>query len=180
MKMRNFTIFICLFFLLILQLTFISRLDIFNVSPNILVVMVLILAAMKNNQKIIIFAFLVGVLLDLFSGLSFGFYSLALVLAVWLSHFFGRNIFKTTDFSGQVFFIIFACFVYSALIIILAKTFQLFGSSMNNLTFWFSLFRVGMPEFLLNSLLAILLLPLIKKINGLFTQFQKIPQEIHS
>ncbi|MBI4708798.1 MAG: rod shape-determining protein MreD [Candidatus Portnoybacteria bacterium] len=168
--MRKITIFLFLFILAVLQISIVPRLSIFNVFPNILLASILSISIIKEDKSIIFFAFVAGLLMDFLSGLPFGINALNFVFTLWAAKFIGRNIFKTTDLFGQASLIIFACFLYSALNIILLEVFHLFGLGLE-IPSWLNLLRIGLAELILNSLLAIIILIIAKKTYGFLARF---------
>ncbi|MFH0852479.1 MAG: rod shape-determining protein MreD [bacterium] len=164
--MKSFFIFLIFFLLLIFQLAFAPRLNIFGVSPNFLFAAALILVIKKDTPSVLVWALAVGLALDLFSSEAFGVYSLSFVFVGWLASVLGKNILKMTDLFGQATLIVLACTTFSILNIFLIKFFY-WVSSGSQVYFWFALWRIVPLEVALNILFSFAMLLIYKKINGL-------------
>jgi rod shape-determining protein MreD len=139
----------------------------FGVYPDILLAAILIFAVMRGGKWVFLFAFFSGVALDIFSSREFGIYTLSFVLLVWLVQFIGKNVFKATDFSGQISILACACALFSVLNLFLIKNFYWLGLG-QNIPFWDNLLKIGLLEIMLNFVLAVVGLMIFKKTNGLF------------
>lgn len=159
------------FILLLLQLTIMPRLSIFNVFPNILLAAMLIFVVIRGGRLTLFLGLAAGLLMDLFSSLPFGTYSLSFILVAWLAQFIGRNVFKITDLSGQVSLIALGSFFCSFLVILIVKISYWLGLYSYDFSFWFNFIKIVLPEFILNFLLTLILLLFVKafrKAHGLF------------
>lgn len=170
--MKKLIIILIFFLLLILQLTIMPRISIFNVFPNILLAAVLVIVMMREDNLAVYLALFAGMAMDLFSNMSLGVYSLSFVVIAWSAHFLGKNIFRNTDFFGRATLTICSIFVYNFFLIFIVKIFAWFGFG-NGLEFKNSIFKIALPEFILTSLTALILLFLFQKIHGLYSNFQK-------
>ncbi len=160
--MKKIITFLLFFSLVIFQLTIVPYLTVFSVYPNILIGAVLIFAIFKNSNWVLLWALLAGLMLDFFSSLPLGIYSLNFILIAWLAMFVGRNIFKITDLLGQVSLLLLGCFLFSFLNIFLIKVFYWFGLSELSLPFSFVFWRTVLPEIILNSLSALAIFIIFK------------------
>lgn len=168
LSMSKIIILFLFFILLLLQLTIMPRLSVFNVFPNILLATLLVSIIIRGGRLTLFLGLAAGLMMDLFSNLPFGSYLLSFILIAWLSQFIGRNIFKITDLSGQVSIIALGSFFCGFLIFLIVKISQWLGLSLYDFSFWSSFIKIALPEFILNTLLALILLFLIKKAHGLF------------
>jgi rod shape-determining protein MreD len=138
------------------------RLTIFGAFPNILVAVILIFAILKNSRLIFFTSFLAGVMLDVFSILPFGVYTMSLSLVSWLIHFVGKDIFRAKDLFGQFFLIFCASIAYSFLFFFFLKFF--FWIKLGpDFSFFVNFSRAGLPEIGLNILLSWLFLAVFRK-----------------
>jgi len=167
--MQKTIIFIFFFILLILQITVVPRISIFNVFPNIVLAAVLVIAAVKNDNSGFFAAIAAALILDFFSSRPFGVYLLSFIITVWLAQSLGRNIFKSTDFSGQFPLFLCASLVYSFLYLFLNKIFQWLGMGAS-ISFWSDFLRTGLLEAGENAIVSLIFLILYKKIHGLFVR----------
>lgn len=98
-NIRNFIFIPFLFVFLFLQITFVPQLFPDNYAPNIVLVL-LTAAAVIDAKSVNIFfiSFFAGLVLDIFSGNSFGFIALSVLLAIFasssLSYYFLKELFS--------------------------------------------------------------------------------------
>jgi len=159
--------FLVIFAFLILQIAFVPQMSFFGVYPNILLAAILVFSVMRGGHWVFVFAFFSGAALDIFSSQAFGVYTLGFVLLAWLVQFIGKNVFKATDFSGQIFILACACALFSVLNFFLIKNFYWLGLG-QNISFWDNFLKIGLLEIMLNFVLAAVALMIFKKTNGLF------------
>ena len=76
-------IFVILFGIIIIQTTFIPQLSVYKIVPNLAVSFLAALAVIRK-KNIFKMAFLTGLILDVFSGLSFGIITTSLILSVFV------------------------------------------------------------------------------------------------
>jgi rod shape-determining protein MreD len=158
-----------IFVFLLLQIALVPHFSFFAVQANILLAAIIVFALMRSGQWVYVFAFFSGLALDVFSSRPFGIYAMSFVLLVWLIQFVGKNIFRASDFSGQASIAILSCAFFSLICPFLIKIFYWLGLG-QNISFWDNLFRIGLPEIILNFILAILGLIIFKKTYGLFAR----------
>lgn len=157
--------FLIIFAFLVLQIAFVPHMSFFGVYPDILLAAILVFAVMRGGRWVFLFAFFSGVALDIFSSRAFGIYTLSFVLLVWLVQFIGKNVFKATDFSGQISILACACILFSVLNLFLIKNFYWLGLGQDT-SFWDNFLRVGLLEIALNFVLAVLGLMILKKVHA--------------
>jgi len=159
------------FILLILQLTIMPRLIVLDVFPNILLAAFLAFVIIIRSDKLsLLLGLVVGLMMDLFSSLPFGIYSLSFVFIAWFSQFIWKNIFKITDLSGQIYIISLGSFFYNLLILLMLKIFQWLSLFQKDFSFLPIFIKIALPEFILNALVAIIFLFSIRKVYGLFVK----------
>jgi len=78
----------------ILEIASLPFLNSSGVSPNLVLVILLLLVILKTFEKTWRWIVLIGLFLDFFSGLPFGSISLSLVLITFIIDWLGRNIFS--------------------------------------------------------------------------------------
>lgn len=118
--------FIALTFLsaVILQLTPASFLVVAGVNPDLVLVLILVLIAVKSFKQLWWGVVLVGCLLDSFSGLPFGLISFSLVGAAYLVDWLSRMVFSVAKFWLTIGLVMTGVLVYNVFLITLAKIFQ--------------------------------------------------------
>lgn len=119
--MKNFLLILTILLAVVLQTTALSVLAVWGVSPNLVLVLILILVIFKKFKKVWWLAVLAGLLLDLFSGLPFGLISLSLVIVAFLIDWFNRNVFSEIKLWLSIGLIGLASLAYNLLLIILDK-----------------------------------------------------------
>lgn len=82
--MKTSLIILALLLSVILQTSFVPFLSVWGVSPNLILVVVLILVILRSFKETWWQLVLTGLLLDFFSGLPFGLISLSLILTAYL------------------------------------------------------------------------------------------------
>lgn len=124
-----------------------------NVHPNLVFVLVLAWSLLKDWQIAIAWAFLSGALLDIVSGVSFGTFSLGLMLTATLATFWQRRYFANVILPLLLTFPYSVLFSLSVLI-----SLWLTGYSVN----WSSvLTKIVFPESLMNVVVMALIFPLL-------------------
>ena len=172
-NIQKIIIFLIIFLFLIFQITLMPYFSLFNVFPNVLLALILCLGIIKNNRAVLLLAMAGGLMLDFFSSLPFGIYTVNFVLLVWLMQLIGRNILKITDLSGQILLIVIMCFIYSLFNILSVKIFHWLGLSLLSLSFWANFSKIGLREFIFNAFLTLITLFFVKKLYGLFAGNQR-------
>ncbi len=121
MTMKIFLIIIGLLIGVILQTTLIPFLSVMGASPNLILVLILILVIFKKFEKMWWAIVSAGLLLDLFFGLPFGLTSLSLVTVAFLIDWLHRNVFSEIKLWISIGLIGSASLAYNILLIILGK-----------------------------------------------------------
>ena len=92
--MKSTLILIILLLSVIFQTTLIPFVAVFGVTPNLVLVLILILIIWKRFENVWWMILLTSLFLDLLSGLPFGLISLSLIITTYLIDQFNRNIFS--------------------------------------------------------------------------------------
>lgn len=109
-------------FLLIFQLSFLSFVLPFYLVPNI-ILCILICSLLFINQikTVLIYGFLAGILLDLFSGNTVGFSALCYLLIVFLLAFLKQKLAIKSGLNAFLLFLIIAIVLYDFLMFVAIK-----------------------------------------------------------
>lgn len=121
--MKNFGIILGLLLIVILQTSVMPFLSIFGVIPNLVLVLVLLLAyrGFNRNWGWILLA---SILLDYFSGHLFGLVSLSLVVAAYTIDLISAKVFSVTKFWIVSSLVIVGTIWYYFLLMVLSRIFQ--------------------------------------------------------
>jgi len=160
--MKIFLITLTFLLALILQTTAVSFFTFLDVSPNLILILVLLLIILKDFKNVWWIVVLIGFFIDLFSGTPFGIISLSLVLSSYLIDWLNKTIFSAVKFWMIIALVGIGVLSYNLMLIIFSKFFILIG--MDSMIFSYNLtFRV-IIEVIYNSFFAILIFYAIKKI----------------
>ncbi len=121
--MKNIGIILGLFLIVILQITVAPFFSIYGVAPNLVLVLVLLIASkgFKRNWGWIL---LLSLLLDYFSGHLFGLVSLSLVVTAYSIDLINAKVFSVAKFWIISFLVIIGTVFYNFLLTVLSKIFQ--------------------------------------------------------
>lgn len=121
--MKNISIILGLLLIVILQTTVAPFFSIYGAVPNLVLVLVLLIAS-KGFEKNWGWILLISLLLDSFSGHLFGLVSLSLVVAAYSIDLINAKVFSVAKFWIISFLVIIGTILYNLLLIILSKIFQ--------------------------------------------------------
>ena len=153
----KYNIFKTLTFVLIffLNQTLANKVEILNVAPNLMFVVVLCAALVENSPANIYYSFAFGLLFDFFNSKIMCIYAITfLVISFVLAEIY--HAYFENMISVKTLFVVIGCFAYSFLF---AVFFALRG-----VEFFSVLLRVSLVEFIYNSVVAIVVLFIYKKI----------------
>ena len=122
--MRIFLTILGLLFAVILQITLFPFISFLGVSPNLVLVLILILVISKKFEKIWWLILLTSLFLDLLVGLPFGLVSLSLISAAYLVDRFNQSVFSGIRFWVLASLIVLGNLAYNLFLFSLAKFFQ--------------------------------------------------------
>lgn len=110
---------IIIILLVILQSSLYPYLKVYNVFPNLILILVLILSILKGSKKSLVWVLFGGFLLDVYSfNNPFGTSILGLLLVSYLAYFFSQNIFKKTSIFSVILIGIGGTLIYKLFIIL--------------------------------------------------------------
>lgn len=110
---------IIIILLVILQSSLYPYLKVYNVFPNLILILVLILSILKGSKKSLVWVLFGGFLLDVYSfNNPLGTSILGLLLVSYLAYFFSQNIFKKTSIFSVILIGIGGTLIYKLFIIL--------------------------------------------------------------
>lgn len=145
----------------LLQTTFAFRIAIFDVAPNLLLCVLVCYTVCRSKEKGLFLGFIIGMLLDLLWGRSFGLYTIAYLCigalcGLAFDNFLSHNVF-TCALASFALTILYG--FGTQLLMFLTHT---------SFSFSYSFLRIILPEAVYNGLLT---LPLYIVINNLYAKF---------
>jgi rod shape-determining protein MreD len=149
--------------ILTLQTTLLAALPVQRVRPDLLLILTLYLGLSCPPVLGGVLAFLMGYLVDLFSGNTFGLYTLSRPLLFYAVHFF-RNRFYLEGFSFQSLFVFFFSLLEGLFILMLLA--MLNPDPLPKL--YPSFFTFLLPQSLFTGVITPMLLPFLAKASVLF------------
>jgi len=158
-KVLFYSFFILVF--LLLQTTLLHYAAIMGVIPNILVVFIIITGLLRGNIEGGIVGFFAGLAVDLLFGGVLGFYAL---LGMYLGIAAGSV--NRRLFRENLLVAVFFTFVYSVLYEFLIYVINNIMSG--NMQYLYALTDVILPESVYNSIIALLMFPLLIRVEGWF------------
>jgi len=123
--MKTFFIVLSFISAIILQTSSIPFLTVSKISPDLVLVLILLLVILKRFEKVWWIVVIASLLLDLFSSLPFGLISLSLVITVYLIGLFNRNMFSAVRFWITMILVVLATLTYNLVLAILNQLFIL-------------------------------------------------------
>ncbi|MBI3671416.1 rod shape-determining protein MreD [Candidatus Azambacteria bacterium] len=159
--MKKTLLFLILAFSVLLQTSFMQKISIFGVSPNLPMTMLFFVAFFSRSYKMTMLSGLfLGLLFDIFSGTAFGIFSLTFIcLAFFVSVLLDSVVLRDNIFMlfAILFFgTIFGSFLSAAT----ADLFDLLEISVMHINLNYSLLKTSVIEAVLNSFLMLAILPL--------------------
>lgn len=164
--MRNLRIAVLIIVLVLIQAMLGTYIKIGDIMPDLLFVFVLCYAVEKNSiYSTITVSAICGALADCLCGRIFGTYFALFVLCGVLIWFFRQSIFKNSILISFILILVFS---------FLGKSMYFIAniSVLKDAGYLYSLFRIILPEAVYNTVVSILMLPLLrltlKKRSGLY------------
>ncbi|NLI58853.1 MAG: rod shape-determining protein MreD [Clostridium sp.] len=154
----------------LLQSTVLDYLKVFNVKPNLLMVLIVIVAFLGNNVEGAIVGFFSGLIHDMISGRVIGFYAL---LGLYLGFCVGslnKRLYKENIFA-VVFFVLVSTLAYEYSVYFLHTIFR------NSLDLFYPLRHVILPLALYNGIVSIFIYIIVYKINEKFEASKKLSRK---
>jgi len=148
-------------FTVFLQTSLLRGVEVFGVAPNISLVLFFAISFWVSDfKKVFASALFLGVLLDLFSGFSFGIFTLTFIfLAFFLNLLLGVFV-SRESFTVLFFMVIFGTFIYYFSVLALTSMFNFFNPEYFSRKLDIVFFRTVSIEALYNLVILFLLLPL--------------------
>lgn len=147
----------------IIQASFMPFLKIFHVVPELALVVVIIWSILAGFKKSIFWALGFGIILDIFSGVNFGFFSISFLLVAFLTDFFVTTIFDKQDIFS-VGTLVFVLTIITNIALVLVNRISI-------ASFYKPLLIDLLVVIILNIILALLLFPLFRRLNSWFLKF---------
>lgn len=154
-KLKLFKMYLLLVLSLIIQTTFIHKFTVFNVFPNIVLVLVFIFALTIDTFDATVFAFVSGFLLDLLTCKIIGLNAILVTYIAFLISLFGKKLFYSNMKSLFLLTIAFTI-VYQGVFYFLSYTIWQNGSME-------SAFPIIIVEAIYNSIVSVMLYKLVIK-----------------
>ncbi|TYQ16092.1 UNVERIFIED_CONTAM: rod shape-determining protein MreD [Acetivibrio alkalicellulosi] len=147
-----------IFIMTLLQSTVLESVSIYNVKPNLLMVLIVIAAFQGNNIEGAVVGFFSGLVHDMVSGRLLGFYAL---LGLYLGFCIGsvnKRLYKENVFIA-IFFTFISTIIYEYCVFLLSWVFK------GGVDFIYPLRYIILPEALYNSFVSIFIFIIVIKIN---------------
>ncbi len=146
---------VLVFVLIVLQTTVIRGIEVFHVVPNLLVVMVVCYSLLHEDYSALVVGAICGLLLDIHGGRSVGMNALLCTLLAYLCVCVSGNLYNNNSLVAMV-FVLFLSIAYELIIYIFY--FAIWGHG----SFVYALLYKILPGAVYNSLVTILLYPLVR------------------
>jgi len=149
--------------LIITQIFFINILPLTAHKLNLVLIALVFILIFNSYQKALQWAVGLGLLIDLYSFLPFGFYTINLIIVLLIINFLLTNVFTNKSFYSVLILIILATFFYNLIFIIF--------SYLTNINFTLNWHNI-LKQIFYNSFISLFLFYLfsltIKKFNSMF------------
>ena len=156
--MRAFITGIILVFAYVLQSTVLQYIEVWNIKPNLLIMLIIYFALIRGSVEGGIIGLAGGILMDILAGKVFGIHSLLGLYIGVFTGIFNKRFFKESYFVGLLFIAIFT-FVYEFLFYLI--NYFIWGET----RIIFVLQRIIIPEVIYNCILAVPVYYFVIKVN---------------
>lgn len=150
----------------LLQTSVFEFLKLADTAPNVMLILVVCVALMRNSREGVIVGFFCGLLLDIFYGNVLGQYALLYVVIGYVNGFFHKIYFED-DFMVPLAVLAGNAFVYDLLI------YFFFFLLRGRLGFFYFLLHLIIPEALYTAIVAVVLYRILLPIFGKLKQYEK-------
>ncbi len=151
---------VVLFFILtILQTTVIRGIEVFHVIPNLLLIAVVCYGLLHDDYSTLVVGVICGLLLDLNGGRVVGMNTLLCTVVAYLCIYVSGSLYSNTSVVAMLFVLIFSVF-YELIVYIFY--FAVWGHG----GFLYAIFCKILPAGIYNSLVTIVLYPLVRKLTA--------------
>ena len=151
-----------LFLTAILQITLVSRLEIFGISPDFVFILIIFWSVSKSFKETIVLAFFAGLFLDIFSISAFGANTVSLLLASAVFNFTSINILGKNNLQTFALFGFAGTIIYGILMAFFIKLISVIYSLGIILWFKYNFMHFILPEAVYNTVLISLIFVLMK------------------
>lgn len=149
--------------LFVVQISILPFFSFYGSTPNILFVLCAFLVFYLSSYKdLMFFSFVSALLLDIYSGQSFGVLLISFLVSIAILHFVSKNILGRANFMIVFLGTSIATAIYLVCYLLLLKTLSTF-EIIGNIDLGISFLRGAIATVILNFLLAMILFPIFKK-----------------
>lgn len=150
---------VILFIFAAMQATWMNSIEIFDVKPILFLIYVVVISCYAKRKEAAIVGFFSGYILDLLIGKIWGLYALLLmILGFSIANFYERII-------GQRNFIMIMVFVFISTCITEFLYYMISFIAVENISLWYALVNVVLPEGLYNVVMSFPIFLLVKKLS---------------
>jgi rod shape-determining protein MreD len=147
----------------LLQSTTVTRIKIYGVKPDLVLLLVVIGTLVYGSRSGLLWAFIGGLALDIFSGGPMGASSLALMAAVLVAGF-GHRTLSRYNLLVPIGAMALGTLVYAATYLSILAVLEYFQVAHQFLPLWPTVQNIVVPALVYNTTLMILLLPLLNRL----------------
>lgn len=160
------TIILITIVLLMLQLTIFNNLRLFNVKPNLFLILLTSLIVYTNKKTTYVFFILTGIILDLLLGGMIGITSISMLISSIIIMSF-KNILTKKNMENFLLFILIVTIFYELV-------YNLIRIGLTNTSFDIYILKIIAIESIYNMLISIIIYPIIEKIgNEIYPEYKK-------
>ncbi|MEW6407209.1 MAG: rod shape-determining protein MreD [Patescibacteria group bacterium] len=170
--MKYFLSFLIILFAVILQVSFLPHFKIYNVIPNLFLLILASWAILRQHREAYIWGFFGGLFLDLNSQILFGVNTLSFLVSALAIFFIIKNFVNVNNLVSKIILIFLASIFYkfvSLAFLILAGFFRLYS--------WFQLSKnfiyLIIIEIILNIILIFLVYPFIRGFHHFILRYEE-------
>lgn len=160
------TIILITIVLLMLQLSIFNNLKLFNVKPNLFLILLTSLVVYTNKKTTYVFFILTGIILDLLLGGMIGITSISMLISSIIIMSF-KNILTKKNMANFLLFILIVTIFYELV-------YNLIRIGLTNTSFDIYILKIIAIESIYNILISIIIYPIIEKIgNEIYPEYKK-------
>ena len=154
-----------IFFFFILQCTIFQSLALASVSPNLLLILTFVAGFMRGKKEGMYVGFFCGLILDLFTGRTFGFNALLYMYIGYINGFF-NNVFYDEDVTLPIGLLCASDFLYNFIYYVFAFLLR------NRLHFFYYLIHIIIPEMIYTVVVMLIMYRLILRIHRKLEEYE--------
>ncbi len=164
MRIRIIFLLLCMTLAVVLQATVFEYIKLFNMKPNIVLVIVVVIALSKYSKDALFLAFFGNFLQDVLTGKIIGFYTLiGLYVAILLVQI------KKGLYKENFFIVLFLTFVATIVYETAVYFFNIFNRDKFNILYAFN--NIVLPESIYNCLISVIIIYLIRRFYTLISDY---------